>query len=90
MISFKLFIRNMDERNSIFKNFLTKELDACAFLENPKSDTYLQFIFFGVLEDKNNKLFEKCPITQVSIISNCILLALIFLFYREIIKLLIT
>lgn len=39
-LSFKLFVRNMDERNTIYKNFLRKDIDACAFLKSPKSATF--------------------------------------------------
>lgn len=69
-LSYKLFVRNMDERNSIFKNYLTKNIDICAFLKNPNSDTYLQVMFSLAWKGQNNKLFKKCPISSVSVLKH--------------------
>lgn len=63
----ELFIMPVDGSSNKYHSFMTKSLEICKFLTNPKSDPILNAIWQEVVKDSRHNVALKCPIQPVSL-----------------------
>lgn len=64
-LKFKLYAKNVIERDGGYINILSKTFDFCSFLNNPASDDFFIEVLNRLWTEEQHNIFKNCPIEPV-------------------------